>query len=69
MSREIFEKLRKDFYFLPEAIDLLGISRSTAYAWMRSGKLKTYKVGREVLVDRVAVDALPKADKSVQRFG
>ena len=37
---------------------LLKISRSTLEAWLKSGKLKGYKVGRRWLFKRAEVEAL-----------
>lgn len=41
-----------------EVQDLLKISRSTLEAWLKSGKLKGYKVGRRWLFKRAEVEAL-----------
>ena len=58
MSRQIVRYLRKNFYFLEEVAELLGVCRKTVYNWIKSGKIKTYKVGGTVLVEKKAVEAL-----------
>jgi excisionase family DNA binding protein len=42
---------------IPEVCRVLGISRNTAFAWVKAGRLKAFKVGNAVKVDRVDLAA------------
>jgi excisionase family DNA binding protein len=43
---------------VPEAAQLLGVSRMTAYAAVREGSIPSLRIGRRVLVPRVALERL-----------
>jgi excisionase family DNA binding protein len=43
---------------IEEAGKVLGISRNTAYEAARSGELPTIKIGKRLLVPKVALDRL-----------
>ncbi len=43
-----------------EAGDILGISRSTAYEAVRRGELPVIRIGRRLVIPRVAVERLLK---------
>lgn len=43
---------------VPEAAKLLGVSRMTAYAAVREGAIPSLRIGRRVLVPKVALDRL-----------
>jgi excisionase family DNA binding protein len=43
---------------IPEAARLLGISRNAAYQAARSGQIPTLRIGRLLLVPKVAFDAM-----------
>jgi excisionase family DNA binding protein len=43
---------------VPEAALLLGVSRMSAYAAVRDGSIPSLRIGRRVLVPRVALDRL-----------
>ena len=43
---------------VPEAAELLGISRGTAYEAARTGELPTVRLGRRLLVPRARLEAL-----------
>lgn len=45
-----------------EAAQKLGISRNTAYACARSGQLPIIRLGKRMLVPRVALDAMVRGD-------
>ncbi|MEU7872819.1 helix-turn-helix domain-containing protein [Dactylosporangium sp. NPDC049140] len=44
-------------YTVPEAMELLNLSRTTIYALIRTGRLRTVREGRSRLVPAAAVDA------------
>jgi excisionase family DNA binding protein len=44
-------------YTIPEAMELLNLSRTTIYALIRSKRLRTVTEGRSRLVPAVAIDA------------
>lgn len=45
-----------------EAAQKLGISRNTAYACARSGQLPIIRLGKRMLVPRVAFEAMVRGD-------
>ena len=45
-----------EVYTLEEIIELLGVTRRTLYNWIKDGKLKAFKAGREWRVTRKALD-------------
>lgn len=50
------EALRPVLWRVPEAMSLLNVSRSVLYEQIRSGRLRTVKVGRTRLVPAGAID-------------
>lgn len=57
MTQSVDEKGRLTLN-VPEAGELLGISRSTAYALANSGHLPTIRLGKRILVPRQALERL-----------
>ncbi len=49
MSTEL-EKELLNYYTQKEAAEAIGKRRETIWTWVKSGKLKAIKVGREVLI-------------------
>ncbi len=45
-------------YTIEEAAEILGIGRSSAYQAVRTGQIPTLRVGRRLLVPRVALERL-----------
>ena len=45
-----------EVYTLEEIIELLNVTRRTLYNWIKDGKLKAFKAGREWRVTRKALD-------------
>jgi excisionase family DNA binding protein len=60
-------------YTVIEAAELLGISRSSAYACVRRGEIPSLTLGRRVVVPRRALESLlavePAAPEPVRRAG
>lgn len=52
--------LLHDFYLMGDAARALGVSRITLWRWIKADKLQTYRIGREVLIEREVVDRLRK---------
>ena len=50
---------------VPEAARLLGISRTTAYALAKSGRLPTIRLGKRILVPRQALERLLQDTRSL----
>jgi excisionase family DNA binding protein len=48
-------------YTVPEAARILGISRGAAYAAAAEGTIPTLRIGRRLLVPRVALERLLEA--------
>ena len=55
MSTEIIERRT---FTVEEAGQILGLGRNTAYALAKSGQLPTIRLGRRLLVPKVALDRL-----------
>lgn len=49
---------KKKVLTIPEAAEELGISKGSAYAAARSGKIPTIRIGRRLIVPRVAFDRM-----------
>ena len=45
-------------YTVPEVAELLGISRSSAYEYVRRGEIPALVLGRRVLIAKATIDAL-----------
>jgi excisionase family DNA binding protein len=43
---------------VPEAAQLLGVSRMSAYSAVRLGAIPSVRIGRRVLIPRIALDRL-----------
>ncbi|MEE8550029.1 MAG: helix-turn-helix domain-containing protein [Gemmatimonadota bacterium] len=52
----------KVVYTVLEAAELLGLGRHTAYEGVRSGVIPSVRVGRRILVPRVALEKLLRGD-------
>lgn len=51
-------KQEYNVYTLKEVQDILSVSQRTLYYWIKSGRLKATKVGRQYRVTKEALDAL-----------
>jgi excisionase family DNA binding protein len=49
---------QKETYTMDEAIRRIGCSRSTGYLAARRGELPVIRLGRKILVSRVALDRM-----------
>ena len=49
---------KKKVLTIPEAAEELGISKGSAYEAARSGKIPTIRIGRRLIVPRVAFDRM-----------
>lgn len=49
-----------EIYTLNELEDLLQVTRRTLYNWIKGGKLKAFRVGKEWRVTREALDTFTK---------
>jgi excisionase family DNA binding protein len=52
------EMITRRTFTVEEAGQILGLSRNTAYALAKSGRLPTIRLGRRLLVPKVALDRL-----------
>ena len=43
---------------LNDAAQAIGVSKVTLWRWERQGKLTTYRIGREVLIEKAEVERL-----------
>lgn len=58
------EKKNKHFYTAQELADLLGYNIMTIYRYIKSGKLKAYKIGKEFRIVKKEFDNFLKKVKS-----
>jgi excisionase family DNA binding protein len=59
-SQKNSEKLT---YTVPEAGEILGVGRSAAYEGARTGEIPTIKIGKRILVPKIALER--KLEKAV----
>ena len=51
---------KKQFYTAQELAELLGFNIMTIYRYIKSGKLKAYKIGKEFRIDNAEFQSLLK---------
>lgn len=44
--------MKKDFYTVQELADKLRVNIMTIYRYIKAGKLKAYKIGKEFRIDK-----------------
>ena len=52
------EEVRSHFYTFAEAAQVLAVSKVTLWRWAKAGRVEGHHLGREVLFEREAVEAL-----------
>jgi len=58
MSSALIEKVNEDYCTLGEAAQLLSVSTVTIWRWINAGKIEAERLGREVLILRLSVEAI-----------
>jgi excisionase family DNA binding protein len=58
MGEAINTRVERLVLTVPEAAEMLGISRTTGYALFASGELPSVRLGRRIVVPRRALDEL-----------
>lgn len=53
----------KQFYTAQELADLFGYNIMTIYRYIKAGKLKAYKIGKEFRIDKVEFNNFIKKNK------
>lgn len=48
---EVFEEIRRSPFTLKEAVEYLEVAEITVRRWVKSGKLKAGRVGRNIVID------------------
>ncbi len=56
--------MEKDFYTAQDLADKLGVNIMTIYRYIKSGKLKAYKIGKEFRIDRKEFELFLNASKT-----
>ncbi len=59
------QKLDKEFYTVNDVAQLFGVTRTTVYEWMSSGRLAYVVVGRRRRVTRDALHAFIRPGQAV----
>ena len=44
---------KKEFYLVEELAEKLRVSKMTIYRYIKAGKVKAYKIGKEFRIDKV----------------
>jgi len=52
--------LKKEFYIAQELADKLRVNIMTIYRYIKAGKLKAYKIGKEFRIDKKEFDKFLK---------
>ena len=52
--------MEKDFYTAQELADKLRVNIMTIYRYIKAGKLKAYKIGKEFRIDKTEFEAFLK---------
>ena len=55
-------KRKRQTYTVDEAAELLGIGRNGAYEGVKSGEIPSIRIGKRILVPKVALDRLLARD-------
>ncbi|MCI0441358.1 MAG: helix-turn-helix domain-containing protein [Chloroflexi bacterium] len=63
MSSKLIARVKAEYYTLGEAAQCLHVSSVTIWRWIKDGRLKAERIGREVLVQKNAVHALRKSPR------
>jgi excisionase family DNA binding protein len=50
----------KEFYTAHDLAEKLGVNIMTIYRYIKAGKLKAYKIGKEFRIDKVAFETFLK---------
>lgn len=58
MKTRILEQVKREFYTNGEAAAVLGVARQTIWRWINEGKLEGHHLGREVLIEKAAIEKL-----------
>ena len=58
MSTSSLVEVLGKYYMLGEAAKITGRGRTTLWRWIRDGKLQSYRIGREVLIEKAEVEKL-----------
>jgi len=59
MRSQLVNATKHDYYTVPEAAEMLSVSPSTIWRWIKSGKLPAYRVGeRSIRIKRVDLEGM-----------
>ena len=61
MMSTIVEQLKSEYCTLGEAAQLMAVNPATIWRWIRLGKIDAERVGREVLLPRLAIQKAQEA--------
>ena len=50
--------VREEYYTLAEVLEIVGVTRMSVWKWRRSGRLKTYPLGRETLIKKADIERI-----------
>lgn len=60
MSIALIQEIEDRYYTLGQAAEELQRNPATLWRWIKAGKLEAHRIGREVLIEKTAVEALRK---------
>jgi len=58
MVQGVVTEFLGNFVLLCQVARELEVSRMTLWRWVKAGKLQTYRIGREVLIEKAEVERL-----------
>jgi putative molybdopterin biosynthesis protein len=56
---------QKDFYLVGELANSLRVSKMTLYRYIKKGKLKAYKIGKEFRIDKTEFNNFLNKSKNI----
>ena len=60
MSSYLLNEVQNHFYTYAQATNALEVSKMTLWRWIKAGRVKVYRLGREVLIEKAVIDKLAK---------
>ena len=60
MSKFLLKEIEDTYYTLGQAAKETQHSAVTIWRWIKAGKLEAHRIGREVLIERSALERLKK---------
>ncbi len=63
----LISEVQSSFYTHKEAAAALGVTKVTLWRWLKAGRLQGHRIGREVLIEKAAVEEVRLQRASLHR--